>query len=111
MNIKDFRVGTTKKFTVQCKLNEVLQDITTDTVTVRIKTLKSDIDASSLVEVAADVATDGANGNALFTITPAGTSGVAPGQYFIDIEWDLSGGDNYVIYDSIITLIERVSDP
>jgi len=111
MNIKDFRVGTTKKFTVQCKINDAISDITLDTVTVRIKALKADLDSASLVEVSADVATDGVNGNALFTIAPADTTGVTPGQYFIDIEWSLTGGDNYVIYDSMITLIERVSDP
>lgn len=108
-DISDFHVGTTKAFTVTCKINGVAQDIRNDTVTVRLKTNKGDTDANAALSKDADVATQGENGVAIFTLTTSDTE-ITPGKYYIDIEWVLASGKEYVIYDDKIKALERVSD-
>lgn len=108
-DISDFYVGTDKRFTVTCKIAGVAQDITLDTVTVRLKSSKSDADASAVLSVNADVATQGASGVAIFDWDGDGTD-ITPGKYYLDIEWVLASGKEYIVYNDTIKALERVSD-
>lgn len=108
-DIADFYVGTTKEFSVTCKINGVAQDIRSDTVTVRLKANKTDTDANAVLSKNADVATQGASGVALFTLTTSDTE-ITPDRYYIDIEWVLAGGAEYIVYNDKINALERVSD-
>jgi len=108
MSITEFFRGETKEFTFTISKEGVVQNITGDVVTVRVKNRQSDSDANALIEQAADVATDGANGNAIFKLLPAATN-VATGNKFIDVVWE-TGGDEFVIYDDRVRINVRVSD-
>lgn len=111
-NIDSLIPGTTREFNVTIKKSGVIQDITGDTVTYRVKNQIRDLDANALLSKAADVATRGAQGVAMFALTPTDTA-LAPtgqGEYHHDIEWVLAGGDVYVVYSSNLTVSQRVSD-
>lgn len=108
-DIADFYVGTDKRFTVTCKIAGEAQDITSDTVTVKLKTSRGDADADAVLDVDADVATQGADGVAIFDWDGDDTD-IEPGRYYIGIEWVLASGKEYVIYNDTIKALERVSD-
>ncbi len=105
--IQSFHRGTTKTFDVVLSIDGVVQNITGDTVTVNIKRRK--VDVAAIIEQSADVATDGANGRAIFKLLSA-TTEIEERKYVIDIRWIRSGGDQYVIYDDEIDCLPRVSD-
>lgn len=107
--INDFYEGTTKQFQVTCKINGAAVDITADTVTFRMKTAKDDKDTDAVLTKVADVASQGANGIAVFELSEIETK-VAPETYYCDIEWDRSNDNEYVVYDDQITVKPRVSD-
>ena len=104
--ISAFHKGSTKKFTVTLSVDGVVQDITLDTVLVTFK--KNKDDAGTVIAELADVATSGAAGKALFTLSTTDTD-IAVRRYFIDILWNLSGGDKYVVYDAEIEVLPRIS--
>lgn len=110
-NIDSMIPGTTREFTITIKKSGVIQDISGDTVTYRVKDRISDSDANALLSKAADVATRGAQGVAAFALTPTDTALAPTGnsEYHHDIEW-VTGTDVYVIYSSDLTVSERVSD-
>ena len=105
-NIRAFRRGTTKKFTVTLSVDGVVQDITLDTVTVTLK--KDTVDASTVIEKNADVAISGAAGKAIFELTTTETN-IAERRYVIDVLWVLANGDKYVVYDAEIEVLPRIS--
>ena len=110
-SISDFYSGTLKQFTVTCKIDGSVVDISGDTVTMRMKNNTSDTDANAIVTAAADVSTQGASGIAAFAVTPQQTAGVTQNtSYYIDILWSRSGSSEYVIYDDTIKIKTRVSD-
>lgn len=109
MTISDFYPGTTKRFTVTILLNGVMADISLDTVIWRIKTAKDDTDAEAVLSKVADVS-NGANGIAIFELTPAETGAITAGHYYTDITWITAAGAEYVIYDSMLRIKDRVSD-
>jgi hypothetical protein len=104
-----FYVGTTKKFTVTCKIGGEAKDITGDTVTFTVKTNKDDADSAAKIQEDADVASQGADGIAIFELTPTITE-IAPGDYHCDVQWVRSGGAEYVLLSQAIKALERVSD-
>ena len=107
--ITDFHPGTTKQFTVECQLDGVAQNITGDTVTVTIKDVRSKADENALLQKAADVASQGAQGIAIFTLSDAETD-IATGYHYIDVKWRTAAGKEYVVYDERINILVRVSD-
>lgn len=108
--ITNFYPGTTKTFSVTITMGGVAQDIRSDTVTVRLKTKLSDSDAQAALTKTADVTTAGASGIAAFELTPTDTN-ITPGNYLIDIVWELSTGEEYIVYhDVTISVFERISD-
>ena len=109
MALTDFYPGTTKAFSVTITLNGVAPNITGDTVTLRLKRTRSDADADAVITKAANVATSGATGVALFSLTPAETQ-IAERLYVYDIVWVLSGGAEYVLESDTVTVLERVSE-
>lgn len=107
--ISSFFRGETKEFNILLKRGGVAQDITGDTVTFRMKSNKSDTDASAALTKQADVASQGASGWALFALTTTDTE-VIEDTYQCDIEWVLSGGEEFIVYDGTIEVKVRVSD-
>ena len=107
--VSDFYPGTSKAFTCTCKINDVAQDITSDTVTFRMKTLPNLVDGSAALSLAADVATSGASGIAIFELS-ASDNGLTVGEYYADIEWVLSDNTEYVILNQKIKVLLRTSD-
>ena len=106
--ISDIYRGETAEITVLCKRDSVAQDITSDTVTMTLKSNKSDADSSAVLQVDANVATYGASGIAYWNLTPAQTD-ITADNYFIDIAW-YDGTDEFIVYDGTVNIIERVSD-
>lgn len=107
--ISDFYPGATKRFKATIKLDNVIQDISLDTVTLTIKCEKSDLDTAAVLQVDADVETLGDEGIALFEFDEEDTADIPPGQYYIDIQW-FDGVDEYVVYDDEIRILQRISD-
>ena len=107
--ITGFYPGTTKRIRLELTLEGAAPDIRNDTLTWRIKRHPSDPDASALLTVEADVASEGEAGVARFQADPAATV-LAPGSYVTDIEWQRATGENYVVVSQPITIFERVSD-
>lgn len=102
--------GTTKTFSVLCKINGVVQDITADTLTFIMKNNKYDTDIQAVLTKAADVASQGANGIAIFWLTPTNTSTLTQNtMYYYDIVW-LDGTNEYIANEGTIRAKERVSD-
>lgn len=108
-DLSGFYIGTTKNFSITLKIDGEAQDITGDTVTLRLKEAKADTDASAKLSKAADVASEGASGIANFALDTSDTD-ITPGTYYVDIEWVLAGGDEYVVYDDTLEVEDRVSD-
>lgn len=106
--VTDFYRGETSEITVLCKKEGVAENITADTVTLIIKSEKSDADTSAVLEKDADVSSYGASGIAYFDLAPADTD-ISPGSYYIDITW-YDGTDEHIVYDGRVTVKERVSD-
>ncbi len=108
MTISAIPKGTTRAISVAFA---GAPDIRNDTVTLTIKSNKDDADPGAL-QTDADVATGGANGVAVFVLTPSQTS-INPGQYFYDIVWRRAADSALFVMDTgsnIITIAERVSD-
>ena len=108
--ISDFYVGTTHAFSLLLKINAVAQDISGDTVTLRIKENVDDADSAASATVVADVATRGATGYADFVIPASATKGLTAKQYQLDVEWVTATGKEYIPLKQTIQLLERVSD-
>ncbi len=107
--LTDFYEGTTKKFEVNISYNGQKPDITNDTVRILIKEKKEDTDANAKINKMADVTTNGANGQALFTLTDEETK-IAPGIYFYEITWALASGEFYVLETGNIRILDRITD-
>ncbi|MBN2060720.1 MAG: hypothetical protein JW882_09930 [Deltaproteobacteria bacterium] len=110
MSLSDWYVGTTKEFSGTITLDGETPDISGDTVTLRLKTNKTDTDANAVVSVEADVVTQGASGIYEMTVTPAKTKNVDPGAYHYDIEWVTAAGAEYILETGRVNLLARVSD-
>lgn len=108
-SLKHIYPGATKKFGIILKINGVAQDITSDTVTFRMKEEHSDTDAQAVLTKTADVASQGASGIALFVLTASDTENLEVRNYLCDIVWN-DGTDEYVAFDGTIEVKERVSD-
>ena len=108
--ISDFYVGTTHAFSLLLKINAVAQDVSGDTVTLRIKESITDSDADAKVTVTADVATRGADGYADFIIPASATKDLTAKRYQMDVEWVTAAGKEYIPLKQTIQLLERVSD-
>ena len=107
--INDFRPGTTKAFKFTISVDSTVQDISSDTVTFRMKRNKLDVDPVSVISSVADVSTSGANGVAAFTLSTTVTD-VVVAEYYCDVEWVTNTGKEYIIYDNTINVLTRVSD-
>ena len=111
--IEDFYAGESKNFTITLSIDGAAQDITSDTVTFRMKANYDDTDANAALSETANVASQGASGAAIFTLEHSDTKDLTPGDYFWDIEWNISGGDEYVfprVGPDTVTIKFRVSD-
>ena len=109
--LSDFYELETVGLTIQILLDGIAPDISGDVVTLTLKETL-DKDATIVLTKNADVASDGVNGNAIFTLTPAETATLEPRQYYYDIVWYPVAGGNYVLNlpsDNIVEVDPRVS--
>lgn len=109
MGLTNFHKGTTKTFTVLVKQNGVPINISADAVRLVVKKKKSDADGAAIIDLAADCATDGVNGNALFSISDALTN-IQPRKYFYEILYNPLAGGEYVLFSDIVECLEKVAD-
>jgi len=107
--IANFYPGITKTFLVTLSIGGVAQDIRSDTVTFWLKVHPSDADSEALIEKAADVATQGADGVAAFALTTSDTA-VAVGRGYAEIVWELDSGEEYVVYHRPLRVLRRTSE-
>lgn len=107
--ISDFYVKATKRFSVRIKFDGIYQDISGDVVRFVLKSSKKDPDSEILIDVDADVATNGANGYADFTLTDTHTD-QTPDKYYYEVIWTLATNEVYVVLQGSIKLLERVLD-
>jgi hypothetical protein len=109
MMIKDFYRGTTKAFSGQITFNGAHPDITADTVTLRMKKNIDDSNDDAVLTKEADVTTSGATGIPRFSLTKSDTD-IDERYYHVDIEWNRSGGQEYILHKQKISVLKRVSD-
>lgn len=108
MALTSFFAGVTKQIEVTVTVDSSPVDISSDTMTLIIKSAASDADSAALLDTNADVATLGVGGIASFNLTPEQTD-IVPGRYFYDIVW-YTGSDEYMVESGIVTIKTRVSD-
>lgn len=109
--LSDFYELETVGLTLQLLLDGIALDIRLDTVTLTLKETL-DTDAADVLAADADVTSDGINGNAIFTLSPAETATLETRQYYYDIVWYPVAGGNYVLNlpsDNIVEVDPRVS--
>lgn len=108
-SVDDFYRGTTKEFEVKIWVNGINPGIEADTVTFTMKKKKGDTDANAVIQKDADVATSGAGGLALFSISKTETD-IAPRRYFYDIQWIKDTGEEEVLTTGSLMVLDRISD-
>lgn len=104
-------VGLTIQILFGTPPDQIPPDISGDIVTLTLKETL-DKDATPILEKDADVSAQGADGIAVFTLTPAEIESVEPMQYYYDIVWYPVAGGNYVLNlpsDQIVDVYPRVS--
>jgi len=82
---------------------ESTPDLTSDTVTVTFSLGKS---LTPVLTKDADVTSSGADGKAIFTLTAEDTD-INNSNYFIQVWWYLSNGQQFPLYDTEITVYEK----
>jgi hypothetical protein len=104
--------GTTKTFRVTVTFQGSQPNLTADVVTFTAKRrpYPDDPDTQAVIQVDADVTTDGLNGIAIFTLTPTLTNKPS-GKYPYDIIWYPATGGEYPAGSGTLQILERVSDP
>ena len=107
--LQNFYINNTNNFTVTIEYNGVAINITNDTVRFMVKENIDDTDAQAVINVTADVVTQGANGIAIFNLTSAQTD-IDPGNYWYEISWLRVTGAEYTLEVREIELLERVED-
>lgn len=103
--LNDFYKSTTKKFDVIINYNGTAPNITSDTVTMILKTSKG----SSTITLSknADVFTSGGSGIAKFNLSKTDTS-IPEGRYYYEIYWRTQSGEEYVLDEGEINILKRV---
>lgn len=109
MSLGNFYVGTTKIFTVAITKDGNVPNITADRVRIIFKKKKSFPDSEAVIDEDANVITNGGLGQATFTLTDEMTC-VNSGNYFEEITWYPSTGEEYLLDSKQITLYERTTD-
>ena len=107
--LSNFYIKTTKAFNVYCYIDNVLQDIRLDTVSIIFKESKSDSDENAVISSTANVSNNGIKGIAEFTLSPTDTD-VNPRNYYYEIKWVTLGGDVYILDSDSVRILERVYD-
>jgi len=107
--LANFHAGTTKRFWIGFKLNGEAQDISSDTMTIRFKANRTDPDTSAVIEETADLSIRGTAGQGYFSLSPTITN-VTPGNYHVGIELVRSTGDEYVLLDQVVEILDRIAD-
>jgi len=106
--LSDLYPGTTRGFTLTVTdADDDAVDISGDTMTLRIKRRKGDLDTDALVSKAASSML--ATGVASFSLTPSDLA-VQPGAYWMDVEWVTNAGAIYIAHEQEIKILTRVSD-
>ena len=97
--LSSFVAGETKTFSMILKIDGSAVDITNDTVTFYLLAGKdADLSAATLTKDA-DVATYGANGRAVFTLSKTDTGALTPGVYYWQVVWDRASGEREIFPD------------
>ncbi|MBW1804253.1 MAG: hypothetical protein JRJ85_26415 [Deltaproteobacteria bacterium] len=109
MALDNIPIGTTSRPYVTITVGGEVPNISGDVVTLTIKAREDDDDVDAVYQGNGNVSTSGAEGIAIFTIDPADTEGLAPGQYHYDIVWYISTRE-YVIEKGLVSIVSRVSD-
>ena len=104
--MKDFYEKTTKAFDVLIYINGQPQDISSDTVSIIFKRLKTDADEDAVISKEAYECTN--NGIAKFTLTPEDTA-IPPRNYFYEIKW-ISHDKEYILESDTVKVLDRIYD-
>lgn len=105
----DFYEKTTKVFDVLVYVNDTLQDITLDTVSIIFKKKKDDTDAEAVLSKDADVTTKGSEGIAQFTLTSTETD-LEVRNYYYEIRWITSTGRISILESDSVRVLDRIYD-
>lgn len=107
--VSNFYKGVTKKFNIEIKLDGVIADIRNDEVRCLVKNKITDTDANALIDVTADVTTNGIDGIAKFTFSNTDTD-VTIGNHVLEVKWTRQNGEEYVLVNQKIACLQRVGD-
>ena len=104
MRLSDFHTASTKRFDVNITYAGEAPNITNDAVSIFFSKTKG---GEVVITDTADVATAGISGIANFELSETDTD-VAHGRYYYQLLWELSSGEEFVLDDSSIQLLERL---
>jgi len=102
----DIYEKTTRIFDVVVYINGQLQDISSDSVYIVFKQLKSQTDLEAVILKQASECT--VDGVAKFILDVADTT-IPPRNYFYEIKW-VNNGNTYILESDTVRILERVFD-
>lgn len=105
--LQDFHPGDTLIFRYVIQWNGALANLASDTLTF---CLKRNFDDAELIHVTADVATDGANGVAIFTVTDEQTATLTPGNHVYDVHWARADGFEKTLQVEKVKVLRKVHE-
>lgn len=107
MSIRDIYRNTARFINLNIKYEGSAVDISGDEVLLMVKAEKDTADSLAIISTDADVVTSGSIGRATFYLTNEITN-VEPGYYYVEVQWERSTGDKYVLVQSNIQIKDRV---
>ncbi len=114
-SLEDFFVATTVVVAYRITVTDIddvssYPDISGDAVRMILKVNQDDDDDDAVLDVAADVTTDGANGYAIFNLTPEETN-IAAASYYFEVIWTIaSAGGVHPLDGGTVAAKRRIAD-
>lgn len=108
--VTNIRTGETKRIRVVVSLDGDRANLQSDTVTFMLKDAEDDLDSAAVVDVDADVTTNGAHGIADLVVPKTTTDDLTTGKKYYEIIWERSNGEEYVLASDSLYVIGRISD-
>lgn len=97
MAISNWRVGETKRIEAHVLYNGTKPDLSSDTVTLYMRSNRDDAVSSAVVTVTADVSTQGSKGVVYIVVNASDTLNLTPGKYWYNIKWTRANGDIFMV--------------
>lgn len=107
--ISSFYNGETKRFQYDIRLNGGIPDLSADEVRILVKLNRSDEDVDAVLNVVADIATEGERGRAKFVFSDTETAALTANRYYYEVIWSLNNGDKFILEQGEFKVFARLT--